>query len=340
MVKKKYVPAIDAYFSRLLDKSPDLSPDERRRLACYLYDNLQDLISLVDSLHKIYDFPELAELQQRVKNRELSPKLVASPYFVKDVKSLLMKYDIDEDLKRRGILLCDEILATADILIMYNLRLVRNILTSMLYTSPERADEKVMSEGIWAAIHAIYSYNPYKGTEMSTYIAWWIKSIVGEVLDRRKFSQAAPEPFWVRKPAAAFGKVPFRKIMALKRFPTVEELEKITGVNITSFFSSMYEKTDKVSLFDRNVIDEEVEKTLHDDTDVEMEFISDDLREKLYECLEMLPEDERNIISLYYGLNGPSLPLRSVATRIKRSYEYTRKKLISAQEKLKRCLSE
>ena len=203
----------------------------------------------------------------------------------------------------------------------------------MLAKNPSRIDDNVISEGLWALIYSIYCYNPYKGIELSTYIAWWIKSLAGAVLDKKRYASQAQELPWFPYYGSIFGKRSYKKVLLLKEEPELSDLEVIIGEKLSDYFHSLTEKPEVVSMADQTVLETEIESTVPDPKTIEDDYMDEDIYTSEYsELISRLFSDlddiEQKIIRLHFGFeDGNSYSTYEIAKKIGKSPELVRKKL-------------
>jgi len=198
-------------------------------------------------------------------------------------------------------------LAAKDRMINSNLRLV--VANARRYQGQGLALGDLIQEGMLGLIRAVEKFDWRKGFRFSTYATLWIRQAIQRALDDRGRSIRLPSHVAQRERKMAAAQ---RKLTAdLGRAPTDEEVAEASGLDLEQVLA-LRDASRVVTSLDRPVGEEE--STAFGDllpsegpsTEEEVELT---LRESVVrDTIESLPERERTIIKMRYGLNGHQDP--------------------------------
>ncbi|MDD3886354.1 MAG: RNA polymerase sigma factor RpoD/SigA [Victivallaceae bacterium] len=198
-------------------------------------------------------------------------------------------------------------------LIESNMRLVLKIANDFLGRGLPWDD--LVSEGNRGLITAARRFDPAKGTRFSTYSAWWIKQAIRQAIAEQRDAVRVPIGTQLnqrkirrvtRKFTEEFGREPTDDELAMAAalpIATIKRLRNSRDLQMQSLNALVGTMGDEGSEF----ID-----FLSDDTadapDQEMVAVED--IEQLLFLLDMLPERERQVLRLRFGLDGE--PVRTL----------------------------
>jgi RNA polymerase primary sigma factor len=210
-------------------------------------------------------------------------------------------------------------------LVNSNLRLV--ISNARSYEGLDLPLLDLIQEGMLGLIRAAEKFDWRKGYKFSTYATFWIRESIQRAIANR--ARPIRVPVHIGQRERRIGRARASLIATLGREPTDEEIADAAELELREVLATR-DIARVVTSLDRPVGEEE-ESTLgallaSDDTapDEEVELAARDAA--LHRALQRLPEAERNVVMLRYGIAGDEpTPLREAGRRLGISSDAVRK---------------
>jgi RNA polymerase primary sigma factor len=315
-------------YSDILDAFPQ--PEARIAEIDQLYAELQaEGIKVVESSAEVdttqvasedevlTEFPDLTDIALDDPVRMYLQEIGQVPLLTAEQEVKLAKQMEAGDIARRRIECaecctpqerssCEQELATGcearQHLIQANLRLVVSI--AKKYTSYGLTMMDLVQEGNIGLMRAVEKFDYTKGHKFSTYATWWIRQAITRAIADQ--SRTIRLPVHMGEAISQVKRTSHKLQQSMQREPTPEEIADAMGINPNKVRRTLEASMHPLSL----------EMPVGQDGEGRMgDFIEDDrvaapaeaaaasmLREQIEEVLQKLPERERKIIQLRYGL--------------------------------------
>ena len=198
-------------------------------------------------------------------------------------------------------------------LIEQNLRLVQKIANDFLGRGLSWED--LVSEGNRGLITAAHKFDPSRGARFSTYSAWWIKQAIRQAIAEQ--ARTVRVPIGMQINWRRIRKVAKELTEKLGREPTDEEVAAEAKLPVATIQRLRSSNQVEVHSLNAPVSGEESEsgefmEFVYDETapGPDQELINLEDVEQLLALLETLPEREKQVLRLRFGLDGE--PVRTL----------------------------
>lgn len=213
--------------------------------------------------------------------------------------------------------------AALDCLVKGNLRFVVSVANQYKGHGLGLAD--LINEGNVGLITAARRFDPTRGFRFITYAVWWIRqAILLAIISQGRLVRVPESLQELYHRAMRFANSFLQK---QERMPTTEEIAEHLHIEPEQAELVMKALGHDVSM-DAPIDDEKglsMLDLLRSSSDNAEEILANkDFHTELAHAIDALPERERDIIRMYFGLNGPELSLEEIGMRIGLGRERTR----------------
>lgn len=211
-----------------------------------------------------------------------------------------------------------------------NLRFVVSVAKQYQHVGLSLGD--LINEGNVGLIKAAKKFDATRGFKFISYAVWWIRQAMMQALAEQTRTVRIPlnQVGRINKVSRAFANLEQR----YQREPSHEELAEILDVPVEEIDSSLKMTSRQISV-DAPFVQGEIGNmldVLQDENEKSPDswLVTDSLQRDVERSLSMLPQREKDVISLYYGLNGQhSCSLEEIAIR----FSITRERVRQIKEK-------
>ncbi len=201
-----------------------------------------------------------------------------------------------------------------DAIVEANLRLVINV-TRRFPIGSVIEEMDLIQEGCQGLLHAAKRFDFQRGYRFSTYAVWWIRRYISTALTRDRTQTGIP-PYLQKQKAAVQNEIE-SQVNSRLRYPTSSEIAEELDITAAQVDRIRAAESGQLSV-DRTYGSEDgicIGDFLETDAeDPESAAIREDLAKRIGKALDSLPQRERSIISLRFGLfDGEPQSLESVS---------------------------
>ena len=227
-----------------------------------------------------------------------------------------------------------------DIIINSNLRLV--ILFAKGHNCAGLTFLDLIQEGNIGLMKAVDKFDLSKKCRFSTYASWWIKQAIERAIDNK--DRLIRLPVHMSENVNKLKSAKEKFVLKYDREPSNEELADILNISLEQVESYIKESNEVLSLDFQVILHSRVTlvNVISDNSTVspEQSVIAQTENNELYACLNLLPENERQVLYYLFGfVTGEDMTLQAVADKFGVSRERIRQIKVSALRRLKRYIS-
>ena len=229
--------------------------------------------------------------------------------------------------------------AAKERMINSNLRLVVHVARRYMGQGVHLGD--LIQEGVIGLNRAVEKFDWRKGFKFSTYATWWIRQACQRAVANQSKTIRIPVHVDERRRKLSRERQKFEA--AHGREPTIEELAKAAGLELLHTQEALDAVEANVSL-NRPIGSEEDGEfgdLFHDQsaTDPELDAVDSLRRREVREAIAALPERERRIVELRFGIGGEPKALEAIGKELGITRERVRQLEAEALTKLERELA-
>ncbi|MEM4203374.1 MAG: sigma-70 family RNA polymerase sigma factor [Candidatus Methanomethylicaceae archaeon] len=234
--------------------------------------------------------------------------------------------------------------AAKDKLVKSNIRLVYHVVGHFgRYINHNLTLDDLIQEGMVGLLKAIHHFDPDRGIRFSTYAVWWIRQAVMRAIANKGGSVRLP--VYLRERISRIQKASQTLMNKLGRMPSQEEIAAYCNMPADEVARALAYSEQAVSVIrlDGEDSDDDDDRSLHEvittsDSDILDEVERSIAMSRVYEALEKLTQEEREVIEKWMEANGKRVSPSTIAETLCMSERMARAVLRSALRKLARAI--
>ncbi|SNX54076.1 RNA polymerase sigma factor RpoD/SigA [Thermoanaerobacterium sp. RBIITD] len=222
-----------------------------------------------------------------------------------------------------------------DILVEHNMRLVWKMASKL--SKPGFEIDDLVQEGLIGLIIAIDKYDYTRGYKFSTYSVWYIRQRIQRYM--KNTSKSVRLPIHIQEKINKVLSTMYDLEQKNGEKPTVKEIagEMKLDENIVGKYLKLAESVISLNQYmdDEKCDTELIDFLVDEEVDIENETINEQLKQEIDKVLDILPERERLVLELRFGIGTDPMTLEQIGNMLGLTRERIRQIEIKALKKLR-----
>ncbi|MBP2070863.1 sigma-70 family RNA polymerase sigma factor [Thermoanaerobacterium butyriciformans] len=224
-----------------------------------------------------------------------------------------------------------------DILVEHNMRLVQKMASKL--SKPGFEFDDLVQEGLIGLLTAIDKYDYTRGYKFSTYSVWYIRQRIQRYM--KNTSKSVRLPIHIQEKINKVLSTMYDLEQKNGEKPTVKEIavEMKLDENTVGKYLKLAESVASLNQYvdDEKCDAELIDYLVDEEVDIENETINEQLKQEIDKVLDILPERERLILELRFGIGTEEpMTLEQIGNMLGLTRERIRQIEIKALKKLRR----